>query len=500
MAYIIGADIGTTNVKAVAFDLHGNILCSHSEDHPMYHPKPDWSEQDPEAIVAALEICIQEVVKLARPHGEAVGVCFSAAMHSLMALGETGTPLTRCIIWADNRSAALAEELRQSPRGRRLYKSNGTPIHAMTPACKLLWLRDHEPELFDRAARFVGIKEYVLFRLTGKYLIDYSLASATGLFNIRKRAWDVYTLRYLGVDAQRLSEPVSPYHTEPLPEGNRLGLPAGTPLVIGASDGCLANLGSGAVVPGTMAVTIGTSGAVRISAAEAYTDAEMRTFCYILDEKTYIVGGATNNGAVVFQWLKDMFFADMEFDDLLAEAGKIGVGSEGLLCLPYLLGERAPLWNSAVRGGFVGMDIFHKGPHFVRAVMEGILLNMYSIGHVFMENQTIHTIYANGGFAKSELWVQMLADIFGVTVNLNDTVETGSVGAAMMGLKALGYIKDYKDTAEFTPISRIFTPRADQHEKYRQLYVHFMEWAQILTVQSRKKTTRRALFPEPPSR
>lgn len=487
MAYIIGADIGTTNVKAVAFDLNGRIICSHSVDHLMYHPFPDWCEQDPEEILIALVACISTVVLKAQDHGDAIGLCFSAAMHSLIALDEEGKPLTRSIIWADNRSAAIADTLRKSKVGRILYKSNGTPIHAMTPACKLLWLRENDPQLFHRSAMFVGIKEYLVFRLTGEYLVDYSIASATGIFNIRKFAWDKYTLNFLNISSQRLSQPVSPYHFESLAKGNILGLPAGAALIMGASDGCLANLGSGAIVPGTMAVTVGTSGAVRICSSVAYTDSKMRTFCYILDKENYVIGGASNNGAVVFQWLKEMFFQNLDFVDLLEVAKKINVGADGLLCLPYLLGERAPLWNSAVRGGFVGLDIHHSGPHFARAVMEGILLNLYSIGMVLMENQSIHSIYANGGFAKSELWVQMLADVFGVTVYLNDTVETGSVGAAMVGLKALGVQQDFSAFADFTPISRIFEPDSTNHQLYQKLFGDFKEWAQIMTLQSQRK-------------
>lgn len=487
MAYIIGADIGTTNVKAVAFNLQGEIIGDHSEEYPMYHPQPDWSEQDPEEIVRAVEYCIQTVVKKCRPHGEALGLSLSAAMHSVIALDAGGKPLSHSIIWADNRSAAIADALRGTTEGRRIYKNNGTPIHAMAPVCKLLWLREQEPKLFKKAARFVGIKEYVVFKLTGKYLIDYSIASATGLFNIRKKAWDDYTLQHLGLTAERLSTAVSPYHTEQLAADNALGLPEGTPLIMGASDGCLANLGSGAVVPGTMAVTVGTSGAVRVSAPDPYTDPAMRTFCYILDEETYVIGGASNNGAVIFEWLKDHFFNEVDYETLFKRADDIPIGTDGLLCLPYLLGERAPLWNSTVRGGFIGLDIYHTPSHFVRAVMEGILLNLYSIGKVLTENHEIRVIYANGGFAKSKTWVQMLADIFGITVNLNDTVETGSVGAALMGLKALGQIEHFADAKDFTQISHIFKPNAAHHHAYEKLYEDFIEWAEILDKKSKQK-------------
>ncbi len=341
--------------------------------------------------------------------------------------------------------------------------------------------------MFKKAARFVGIKEYIFFRLTGEYLIDYSIASATGLFNIEKFDWDEYTLNYLGLTADRFSEPVSPYHLVNLPADNALGLPEGTPLVLGASDGCLANLGSGAIVPGTMAVTIGTSGAVRISSPKPFADEQMRTFCYILDKETYVIGGASNNGAVVFEWLKDHFFDEIDYDDLFDEAADIPLGSDGLLCLPYLLGERAPLWNSAVRGGFLGLDIYHTPTHFVRAVMEGTLLNLFSIGKVLLENQKIKAIFANGGFAKSKSWVQMLADVFGITVNLNDTVETGSVGAALMGLKALGHIENYGDARQFTQIGHIFKPNAANHKAYQELYKNFEEWAEILNERAKEQ-------------
>ncbi len=487
MAYIIGADLGTTNIKAVAFNLKGEILADYSEEYPMIHPQPGWSEQDPETIMRAVEYCIQSVVKKCRAEGEVLGLSFSAAMHSVIALDADGKPLTHSIIWADNRSAELADILRETREGRKMYKTNGTPIHAMSPLCKLLWLRENEPKLFKKAARFVGIKEYVFFKLTGKYLIDYSIASATGLFNIEKFAWDEYTLKYLGLTADRFSEPVSPYHQINLPSDNVLGLPEGTPLTMGASDGCLANLGSGAIVPETMAVTIGTSGAVRISSPELFADEQMRTFCYILDKETYVIGGASNNGAVVFEWLKDHFFDEVSYDALFKKAADIPLGSDGLLCLPYLLGERAPLWNSAVRGGFVGLNIYHTPMHFVRAVMEGTLLNLYSIGKVLLENQNIKAIYANGGFAKSKTWVQMLADVFGITVNLNDTVETGAVGAALMGLKALNLIDNYADAKQFTPIGHIFKPNAASHKAYEKLYEDYEEWAKIFDERARQE-------------
>ncbi|MCE7065579.1 gluconokinase [Dyadobacter sp. CY326] len=481
MPYIIGCDIGTTNVKSVAFDsISGAILSSHNESYEMHHPKPDWSEQNPEEIYEAACKTLKTVTDFCKDKGELLGISFSAAMHGVLALDKNGKQLTQLIIWADNRSSDIALKLRTSIVGKKIYYNNGTPVHAMTPVCKLLWLRKNEPEIYKKTFRFVGIKEYIIYRLTGKFVVDYSIASATGMFNIRELKWDAYTLKKLGLKPEKLSEAVSPYHIESLPDGNAIGLPAGTKLIMGASDGCLANLGSGAIHTGSMAVTIGTSAAVRISFNKPYSDPMMQTFCYVLDQETYVIGGPSNNGAVIFEWLMNTFFANEEYDAVFEEASKVNPGANGLLFYPYLLGERAPLWSSTVRGGFSGLDIQHKRANFARAVMEGILLNLFSIGEILMEMQKTTTIYANGGFARSPIWVQMLSDIFGKEVKLNETVETGAVGAAMMALKALGIFKDYSEMKAFTKVGQEFDADAKVHAEYKKLSKRFNKGARLM--------------------
>lgn len=481
MPYIIGCDIGTTNVKSVVFDsVSGHILTSHSESYEMQHPQPDWSEQDPEQIFEAVCKTLKIVTDSCKDKGDLLGISFSAAMHGVLALDANGKHLTGLIIWADNRSSDVAKKLRASRVGKKIYYNNGTPIHAMAPVCKLLWLKKNQPKTFSNASRFVGIKEYIIYRLTGNFVIDYSIASATGMFNIRELEWDEYTLKKLGLKSSKLSKAVSPYHIEKLPANNAAQLPEGTSLIMGASDGCLANLGSGAVKTGSMAVTIGTSAAVRICSDKAYSDPQMQTFCYVLDEKAFIVGGPSNNGAVIFEWLINTFFPGEEYDAVFEEASKIKPGADGLLFYPYLLGERAPLWSSEVRGGFTGLDIQHTKSHFAKAVMEGILLNLSSIGKNLLEMQKIDTIYANGGFARSPLWVQMLADIFGIKVVLNETVETGAAGAAMMGLKALGVYKDFSEMSAFTLVGQEFNPDSQIHERYSALCEKFIKGSKLM--------------------
>ncbi|PWJ54295.1 gluconokinase [Dyadobacter jejuensis] len=474
MPYLLGCDIGTTNLKITAFDSEsGAILATSSEGYAMQHPHPGWSEQNPEEIYGALLRCAQSVLAETHRYGRLLGISFSSAMHGVLALDEQGGALSQLIIWADNRSAVVADALRKTSEGQEMYRRTGTPIHAMSPLCKLIWLREEQPDLFALTHKFIGIKEYLVFRLTGAYVVDYSIASATGLFNIVEQQWDSWTLQRIGLSEQKLSKAVSPYYQVELSVGNDLGVPAGTPLIMGASDGCLANLGSGSIASNSMTVTIGTSAATRVSATEPYIDPKMRTFCYLLDEYTYVVGGASNNGAVIFDWLKEQFFPDSSYEAIFKEAEKVSPGSDGLLLFPYLLGERSPLWSSTVRGGFSGLDIQHTRAHFVRAVMEGILLNLFEVGDILVEKNGVKTIYANGGFAHSSLWVQMLADVFGVNVMLNDTVETGTVGAVMMAMKSLGLKRDYSEMDRLTPVSVLFQYDPQAHEAYQKSFARF---------------------------
>lgn len=475
MAYIIGCDIGTTNAKAVAFSPEGNLLATHSKGYSMYHPQPDQSEQNPDEILEAVYVTIRQTIASCETHGSLLGICFSSAMHSVMAVDRFAKPVTQLIIWADNRSSAIADELRKSELGKQLYHQNGTPIHAMAPLCKLRWLKQFEPELFKTDYRFIGIKEYVIAKLTGKFLIDYSIASATGLFDIRQLKWSREALHYLGVTEEQLSEPVSPYHVEPLPDENPLGIASGTPLIMGASDGCLANLGSGAVAAGTMAVTIGTSAAARICSSNAYTDEQMRTFCYVLDEQTYVIGGATNSGGAVFEWMKNVLYPHDSYATVFNDIQTIEPGANQLFFLPYLLGERAPLWSSSVRGGFIGLDIQHTRAHMARAVVEGILLNLFTLVKIVGDSQPLSTCYVNGGFAQSPVAIQLLTTIFGMQVGIRETVETSAMGAALIGLKALGIISSLTELPIFHSVDQQFLPDTYSHQHYLTISEQFEE-------------------------
>ncbi len=448
----VGVDIGTTSVKAVAYDRVGVVAGHHSIGYALHAPAPSIAEQDPEEIFSATVRAIAGAVAAAGARPEAVaGVAFSAAMHSVIAVDAHGQPLTRSITWADNRATSWAERLRGEMDGRSIYLRTGTPIHPMSPLPKLLWLRHERADVFARAARFIGIKEYVFFRLFGRYLVDLSIASATGMLNLQTLDWDPGALAVAGIGPERLSTPVATTEVVtglPKDAAQAMGLAEGTPFVVGANDGVLSNLGVDAVRPGDVAVTIGTSGAMRAVVGRPLTDPEERTFCYHLTPDHWVVGGPINNGGIVFRWVRDEFAAaETEtakrlgidpYDVLTRIAARVPPGSAGLIFHPYLAGERAPWWNPRMRGSFFGLAMHHHKEHMVRAVLEGVIFSLHSIlGAVEALIGPTSMIRATGGFARSELWRQMLADVFDREVVVPESFESSCLGAAVLGMVAL---------------------------------------------------------------
>jgi gluconokinase len=477
MQYYLGVDIGTTSAKAVAVSPEGVVLKRQSAPYAMQHTAPDRSEQDPDEITRAVVRCINEVITSLQPFGPEM-LSFSGAMHSFLAVDERGDPLTPAMIWADNRAGALAEKLRNSDEGVAFYRATGVPVHAMTPLCKLLWLRQEEPLVFSAARRYIGIKEYVFSKLFGEYLVDSAIASATGLLNLRTLQWDEDILRFLSVDCSKLARVVPPRHTLSYDAGKGdnstpLLIRSGTSIVIGGSDGALANLATGATGDHVMAVTIGTSGAVRMIAGQAEVDAEMRTFCYHVQGSSYVRGGATNNGAIVLQWLKENLLRTEEsYDQLIALAGTVSPGSDELLFIPYILGERAPVWNSRARGIYFGLDIRHGKAHLVRAAIEGVIYGLYNIGNILSAGKEIRELHATGGFARSPLWLQILADVFMVRVLAFGDEEGSAIGAVVVGMEALGKLPAFhkEALAVYEPDPAAHAVYCERVKKFGRIY------------------------------
>jgi gluconokinase len=498
--YYIGLDIGTTSTKAIVFSRSGAIKGTGNADYPLLVPQPSWAEQEPEAIFAAVIAALRQAISQAGIARQQIGaIGFSTAMHSLIAVDKSGFPLTNSIIWADNRSVQQTERLKRDGVGHRIYLATGTPIHPMSPLSKIIWLRENEPEIFRKTAKFISIKEYVIHRLFGCYVVDYSIASATGLFHLSKLNWDEDACLLAGIRRDQLSEPVPTTHILRGIQSryaDEIGIDSATPFVVGASDGVLANLGVGAIDQGEVAITIGTSGAVRTVVPGPKTDPQGRTFCYVLTEDHWVIGGPTNNGGIMLRWFRDEFsYPEVEqakqlgvdpYDVMIEAAQKVPAGSEGLLFLPFLSGERAPYWNADARGSFFGIGLHHKREHFIRAVLEGILFSVYSVGIALRDLAgSAQEIRASGGFARSREWRQIMADMFGYEVLIPESHESSSFGAAVLAMFAVGDIGKLSEVKDLIRITHRHEPNLQRSSTYLELFYIYEQVYQNLVEQFR---------------
>lgn len=474
---VIALDIGTTSAKAVIFELNGKLVAEAERMITSYYPHPGWVEQDPVEIERSSVGAIKDVISKANIKGEdLLTLGISCAMHSLICVDANYQSLSQAIIWADGRSNQQAKALKRA-NGNEVYATTGLPNHPMSPLSKLLWMKETAFEPYELATYFMSVKEFLIQKWFGRRLIDYSMASATGLFNMTTFDWDELALTLTGIDKKQLSKIVPP--TEILTGidnaiAQEMGISSDMPFVIGSADGQLANLGSGAISPGEVAISVGTSGAIRQMIHGFEVSEQQETFCYAFTRDLSIIGGPTNNGGIALQWLKELIEYKGSFDELIAEAEQVDPGAEGLLFLPYINGERAPLWNQEAKGNFFGLSITHKKEHLVRAVLEGITYNLYQIGKE-LERQAgePEKLFVNGGLARSPFWVQMLADVFGKEVYLSESHHSAAWGAAWTALVAVGKVDSFEDIKKNIPIEAIVKPDQHNHKTYAEAFEKF---------------------------
>jgi gluconokinase len=448
---VVGLDLGTSSVKAAAFADDSRQIAAAAEPLAQRHDEPGAAEQDPETVYQATMRALAAVGRQAAAAGFTVAlVGISAAMHSLIPVAADGQPLAPALLWMDTRAGATAARLRATPEGMALYARTGTPIHAMSPLAKLLWLRAAHPDRFGAAARFVSLKEWLWHRWWGAWEVDASLASATGLYATAGGTWDAEALRLAGIGPERLSQLVPTTYIRQgitAPDLLAAGFAPATRWNVGASDGALANLAVDALDGRRLAVTIGTSLAVRIGSVAPVVEPVSQLFSYVLTEGRYIVGGASNNGGVLLDWL----FRDVlggvataatgplpaSFNALVAAAG--ATSSDGLLCLPYVAGERAPLWDAGARGVMAGLSVSHGAPQIMRAAIEGILCNARWIAEPLLKRQPAsHEVIATGRLLE-EPWIrQLAADILALPVRLLGDVDASLLGAVKLARIAAG--------------------------------------------------------------
>ena len=448
MNYLLGIDVGTSGTKTVLFDESGRAVSSATSEYPMYQPKNGWAEQDPtdwwNACAKTIRTVLQE--SCAAP-ADVAGVGLSGQMHGLVMLDEHGDVLRRSIIWCDGRTGAQCREIDERVGASRLIEITANPALAGFTASKILWVRENEPELYRRCRHILLPKDYIRYRLTGLLATEVSDASGMNLMDIPKRSWSAEVLEKLGIDTSLLPELHESCEVAGTVTGEaaaQTGLAAGTPVVCGAGDNAAAAVGTGVVEIGKAFTTIGTSGVVYAHADRLAIDPRGRvhTFCSAVPGK-WTVMGCTLAAGLSLKWMRDNFFpaeketaAGMGVDPYTLmdrQAGKVPIGANRLLFLPYLMGERSPLLDPDARGVFLGLSAIHTKYDLLRAVMEGVVYSLRDCLDILRGMGVVSSeMLACGGGGSSPLWRQMLADVYGCPVKTAVSKEGPALGAAIL--------------------------------------------------------------------
>ncbi|MGQ9489774.1 MAG: xylulokinase [Anaerolineae bacterium] len=499
--YILAHDLGTTGDKVTLFNAEiGAPVASAFEPYATAYPHPAWAEQDAadwrraviqgtQRVLAAAERLNQaehpERRAAASFHsGQIAVVSFSGMMNGALPVDAAGEPLRSAIIWADQRATAEAALLADRCGAERVYRITGNRATPSCTAAKLLWLQRHQPEVYAATRYFLQAKDYAAFLLSGVIATDYSDASNTNLFDLDARAWASDLAEAAGLDAAKLP-PIYPSTTvigHVTAEAARLtGLVPGTPVVIGGGDGACATVGAGAVVPGDAYAYIGSSAWMGGVAERPLFDPEMRTFNLAhLDPQLYFPLGAMQAAGGALDWFERLLRGEADgrlYDDLAAAAATVPPGANGLLFLPYLMGERSPYWDPGARGAFIGLSMAHGRPELARAVLEGVALNLRLILDALQsQGASIPALRLIGGGARLPLWRQILADVLGLPILLPDLVaEATSLGAAIAGGVGVGLYPDFSVAQRFVRAQEAELPDPDAQKRYAALMPLFEE-------------------------
>lgn len=476
MSYVIGIDLGTSAVKALLVDRNGNVKAEASRSYELQHPHSGWSEQRPEDWVEGTLAAIAELTAgLGAEAQQVEGISFSGQMHGLVLLDESGAPVRPAMLWNDTRTTEQCREIERTLGTRHLELARNPALEGFTLP-KLLWVREHEPEVFAKGQCFVLPKDYVRYRLTGAIHMDYSDAAGTLLLDVGGKRWSEELLAAFALEAT-LCPPLVESHActgTLLPEAaERTGLSASTRVFAGGADNACGAIGAGILQEGVTMASIGTSGVILSAEAdkEKNYDGKVHFFNHGKEDAYYAMG-VTLAAGYSLSWFRNTFAAGESFDDLLAGVGDIPPGSGGLLFTPYLVGERTPHADSLIRGSFIGVDGSHKRDHFARAVMEGITFSLHeSVDMLRRAGKQIDKIISIGGGAQNPLWLQMQADIFGATVVALENEQGPGMGAAMLAAYGCGWFDSLEAcAAQFVKEGASYEPQPEAAALYARLF------------------------------
>lgn len=463
MSLFLGIDIGTSATKTLMINQRGAILAEANADYPLYHPKPLWSEQDPDDWWKATVRTIRAVVKKAKARpADVKAIGLSGQMHGSVFLNKKGRVIRRALLWNDQRTAAECAEIESRAGGRsELIRMVANPALTGFTAPKILWLRNHEPKHFEQTVKILLPKDDVRRRMTGEFATDVSDASGMLLLDVKNRNWSQELLSKLELDESLFA---TCYESEQS-TGNltaaaakELGLTTDC-LVVGGAGDCAANgVGTGVVTSGVLSTSIGTSGIMFVHSDEVQIDPQGRlhTFCHAVHGKWHMMGVSLTGGGAL-QWFAERLCREIgkgkksSYEILNREASEIPAGSEGLFFLPYLAGERTPHADPDARGCMIGLTLKHSRGHLARAIMEGVAYAMRDSLAIIRElNVPVKQIRASGGGSKSALWRQIQADAFGQKVVTINAEQGPAYGVALLAAVGAGAFKNVAEACSTT--------------------------------------------------
>ncbi|NOZ26824.1 MAG: xylulokinase [Chloroflexi bacterium] len=495
--YILAHDLGTTGNKATLYDPDGGVVARTFHGYDTHYPHSGWAEQDATDWWEAVRACTRRLLAEARMSPEEVAcISFSGQMQGCLPVDGQGRPLRRCIIWADQRAVAQAALLEEKLGMERVYRITGHRISPTYSGPKIAWVREHEPDVFAQTHKFLHVKDYIICRLTGRFVTDRSDASGMNLYDLEKGTWSDEILEAMELDASVLPE----IHdsAEVVGEVTRevaedLGLRPGTPVVVGGGDGACATVGAGAVREGLAYNYVGSSSWIAFTSPQPILDPEMKvfTFAHMVPGKFFPCGTMQSAGGS-YQWLRRQICTSEEqaaqaagvdvYEVMNLKAAQSPPGANRLIFLPYLLGERSPHWNPRARGAFVGLTVQHTRADVIRATLEGITFNLKLILQTFLEaGADIREIRVIGGGARGRFWRQLMADIYRLPVLRPRLLEEAtSLGAAVAGGVGVGLFPDFDVVDRFIEIIDRHEPDPATEAVYERLFPVFQAAYQAL--------------------
>lgn len=477
MKYVIGIDLGTSAVKILLINQNGEVCHEVSKSYPLIQEKSGYSEQNPEEWVEKTAQGLAELVQQFQGNTDDIeGISFSGQMHGLVLLDEEHHVLRNAILWNDTRTTEQCRQINEMVGTDRLLEITKNPALEGFTLPKLLWVKQYEPEVFEKASVFMLPKDYLRYCMTGKIHSEYSDAAGTLLLNISKKSWSTEICELVGIQPE-LCPPLVESHqlvgTITSDFANRTGLSESVKIFAGGADNACGAIGSGILSEGRTLCSIGTSGVVL--SYEERNDQDFQGKVHYFnhgEENAFYTMGVTLAAGYSLNWFKDIFAEEEEFEQLLQGVDQVPVGANGLLFTPYLVGERTPHADSIIRGSFIGMDASHKRDDFVRAVLEGITFSLNESIEIFRENgKIIDTIVSIGGGAKNEAWLQMQADIFNANIVKLSSEQGPGMGAAMLAAFGCGWFSSLLECADkfIEPVKK-YEPIKENVEKYQKLF------------------------------